>query len=112
MGIAMSGITRALLLLAACAFTATANADWIADSNANAMLVLRAQAEFQPEDVAQDGLSEYDGDVIDLRANYSARETAADRVVLGKLNERLLDKQDPRVRQDLQIMIQSLEDGI
>jgi len=108
----MTIITRVLLLLTVSVFTASAQADWVADSNANAMLVLRAQAEFQPEGMARAGLTEYDGDVIDLKANYKARETATDRMLLTTLNERLPEKQDPRVRQDLQIMIQSLEDSI
>lgn len=108
----MIAMTRVLLLLTATAFAATASADWIANSNKNAMLVLRTLAEFQPEDVAQDGLTEYDGDIIDLTAGYRSRETATDRKLLASLNERLPEKQDPRVRQDLQIMIQSLEDSI
>lgn len=104
--------TRALLLLAISVFTATASADWIANSNANAMVVLQAQAEFQPEEMARAGLTEYDGNVIDLKANYRARETATDQMLLARLNKQLPEKQDPRVRQDLQIMIQSLEDNI
>ena len=101
-----------ILLLAATFFTTAASADWITQSNANAMVVLHAQAQFQPEDVAQDGLTEYDGDVIDLKADYQARETATDRELLAKLNRLLAQKQDPRVRQDLQIMIESLQDNI
>ena len=39
---------------------------WVAASNANARLVLEAQARFSPEDVSRFGLTEYDGLAMDL----------------------------------------------
>ena len=91
---------------------APASADWIEDSDRNAMLVLRAQAAFQPESVARAGLSEYDGDIIDLGPDYRARRDESDRALLSELENRLADEAHPKVRQDLEILIQSIEDGL
>jgi hypothetical protein len=93
-------------------FVASANADWIEDSDENAMLVLRSQAAFQPEAIARAGLSEFDGDVIDLGPEYRARQDANDRALLVELEARLADEDHPKVRQDLEILIQSLNDEI
>lgn len=108
----MPSFKQIALLLVGTVIAATASANWIEQSNENAMLVLRNQARFEPEGVARAGLTEYDADVIDLKAGYEERETASDRQVLAELHSRLALKQDVRVRQDLRILIQSLEDGI
>ena len=99
-------------VLAALLFFAPAHADWIEDSDVNAMLVLRSQAAFQPEAIARAGLSEFDGDVIDLGPDYRARQDANDRQLLAELESRLVDEEHPKVRQDLGILIQSLNDEI
>lgn len=91
---------------------ASAHADWIEDSDVNAMLVLKSQAAFQPEAIARAGLSEFDGDVIDLGPDYRARQDANDRALLAELEKRLADEEHPKVRQDLEILIQSLNDEI
>ena len=108
----MSCFRQYALLLVCILGAAVSRADWIEQSNENALLVLQAQAEFEPEGIARAGLTEYDADVIDLKANYEERQTASDRLLLAELNKRLALKQDPRVRQDLKILIQSLEDNI
>jgi len=99
-------------VLAALLCIAPAHADWIEDSDVNAMLVLRSQAAFQPEAIARAGLSEFDGEVIDLGPDYRARQDANDRQLLAELESRLVDEEHPKVRQDLGILIQSLNDEI
>jgi hypothetical protein len=103
---------RLLVLLASLFFSAVAFADWIEESDKNAMLVLRSQAEFQPEGIARSGLSEFDGDVFDLSADISERQDTNDRELLVELKKRLAAEQHPKVRQDLEILIQSLNDEI
>jgi hypothetical protein len=100
------------LLLMGAAFAGSASADWIEQSNVNAMMVLQSQAKFEPESVARVGLSQFDADVIDLNPDYNERQSASDRLLLAELNKRLALKQDPRVREDLEILIQALQDGI
>jgi hypothetical protein len=90
----------------------TANADWIEDSDENAMLVLRSQAAFNPESISRIGLSEFDAGVRDLNSDYIERRNSSDREVIAELEKRLLDETDAKVRQDLEILIQSLNDDI
>ena len=108
----MAFLSRIALLLVSAVLAGTAYGDWIEQSDANAMMVLRSQALFAPESIAGAGLADYDTDVIDLKANYEQRQTAAERLLLEDLNKRMALKQDPRVRQDLEILVQSLQDDI
>lgn len=103
---------RLVVSIAGLLIVTTAHADWIADSDKNAMLILRSQASFQPESVASTGLDEFDGDVRDLGARYSERQDDNDRRLLAEMQKRLARESDEKVRQDLQILIQSLQDGI
>ena len=108
----MHTISRFSLLFTGLLLFATANADWIEDSDVNAMLVLRSQAAFRPEFVASSGLDEFDAEVLDINADYRERQTANDRELLLELERRLAAEEHPKVRQDLEILIQSLEDRI
>ena len=97
-------ITHRLLGLAAgLLLTGMAQADWIEESNKSAMLVLESQAAFQPEAIASHGLSQYDGNVLDLKANYRERETANNNALIKELEKRLQKQAHPKVKQDLQI---------
>jgi hypothetical protein len=108
----MRRINRAFALIPCLLVSGAAYADWIEDSDKNAMLVLRSQASFQPESVASYGLTEFDGDVFDINANYRERQDANDRELLIELKTRLADEDHPKVRQDLEILIRSLNDEI
>lgn len=108
----MHRISRFSMLFTGLFLFTTANADWIEDSDVNAMLVLRSQASFQPESIARAGLDEFDADVFDINADYLERRTANDRELLVELQHRLEAEKHPKVRQDLEILIQSIEDGI
>ena len=108
----MHRISRFSLLFTGLFIFATASADWIEDSDVNAMLVLRSQASFQPEAIASSGLSEFDGDVFDINADYLARQDANDRELVAELQRRLATEEHPKVRQDLEILIQAINDEI
>jgi uncharacterized protein (DUF885 family) len=108
----MHRISRFSMLFTGLLLLTAANADWIEDSDVNAMLVLRSQAAFQPESIASAGLDEFDAEVFDINADYLARRTANDRELLVELQRRLAAEEHPKVRQDLEILIQSIEDGI
>ena len=103
---------RLFVLLCAALCAGAAWADWIRESNENALKVLRAQAEFVPESVAGKGLNAYDGEIIDLRANHNERETASNLKLIAELELQLASEEDSRVREDLQIMVQYLTDKI
>ena len=108
----MDRMKRSLVLVISLLVAGSAFADWIEDSDKNAMLVLRSQAAFQPESVARAGLSEFDADVFDLNANYIERQDANDRELLVEMKKRLAAETHPKIRQDLEILIRSLNDGI
>jgi hypothetical protein len=111
-GISMNKMTQFLILAISLLVAGSAYADWIEDSDKNAMLVLRSQAAFQPESVARSGLSEFDAEVVDLNADYIERQDANDRELLVEMQERLAAETHPKVRQDLEILIRSINDDI
>ena len=85
---------------------------WIATSNAYTRKVLDAQARFAPEDASGSGLAQYDGLVTDMGPQIDARYTAAMSTTRDQLQRALATESDPLVRQDLQILISSLDDDI
>lgn len=80
---------------------------WVARSNADAKVLLDAQARFNPENATQIGLPGYDDKVSDLKPDADARQRAALVDAKTKLEALLATETDPNVRQDLQIMIQA-----
>ena len=88
------------------------SADWIEKSDKIAMRVLESQAAMQPESFSWLGLSDFDGDVIDLGPDYVERQSANDRKLLAELEGHLADEDEPKIRQDIEILMQSLNDGI
>ena len=100
--------TSAIFLLIA----PLATADWIEDSDKIAMRVLQSQAAFAPESLGWIGLTEFDEEVIDLQSDYVGRRNASDRKMLEYLEERLADTEHPKIRQDIEILIQSVNDDL
>ncbi|CAN5130981.1 DUF885 domain-containing protein [soil metagenome] len=91
---------------------APATPAWIATSNAFTRKVLDAQAKFSPEDAAGSGLSEYDGLVTDMGPKIDERYTAAMRALRAGLQASMTAEKDPLVKQDLQILIGSIDNDI
>lgn len=87
-------------------------ADWIADSNQNSMEVLQLLGEYRPEILTFLGVDEFDSEVLDLAPKLHQRRQASARAMLQKLQPRAEKEGDPRVRQDLEILVQAVEDNI
>lgn len=87
-------------------------ADWVAASNRNTALVLEVQAKFDPEDASGNGLSAYDGLATDLAPRRDERRGEALSAVIAELKRRREGERDPRIRQDLDILIQSVTDDL
>ncbi len=87
-------------------------ADWLTRSNEIAYTVLEMNARFVPEFAGQQGIDGYDEEVIDLKANLHERQMAVEAERLAYLEAQLENESDPRVRQDIEIMIKAVEDGI
>jgi uncharacterized protein (DUF885 family) len=105
-----------LLLLASRAFAQTGAAppapstaesppDWIARSNADAQILMQSVASFIPEMAGMFGVEGMDDRIMDLRPKVSERSMASLEAARAKLERRLLEEKDPRVRQDLEILV-------
>ena len=101
-------IVCAAALAAAPAFAGDVPA-WIAKSNQYTQGLLLAQAQFDPENAAQSGLEQFDGRAIDLGPNRTQRVMAAEQKQRLVLAAALKTERDPLVRQDLQILIGSID---
>jgi len=97
---------------AAQAAAAPTEKPWVTASNADTLLVLETQAVFNPEGASGAGLVQYDGLAIDLGPKIDERFIAAEEKTREQLRQRLAAENDPNVRQDLQILIGSIDDDI
>ncbi len=101
-----------LALTAAPAAAQTAAPDWVQKSDQHTQIVLDVLARFGPEGAGQLGIRGLDEEIFDLTPGFRQREDEAVRKVLGELKKRLAAEKDLRVRQDLEILIQSVEDDL
>lgn len=90
----------------------SAQADWIADSNRNSMAVLEVMGKYQPEVLTFLGVDKFDSQVMDLAPKVYEREQADRAKLLQEMQGRLEKARNPKVRQDLEILVQSIEDGM
>ena len=107
----------AFVIAAALAAAGSAHAqakppEWIERSNADAKVLLDATARFSPESASQIGIPGYDDKVADLKPGIDERTRAAMVEVKGKLQKLLVAEKDANVRQDLQIMLKSVDEQI
>ncbi|HZW17180.1 MAG TPA: DUF885 domain-containing protein [Luteimonas sp.] len=85
---------------------------WVEKSNADAQVLVAAQAQFQPEGFSFFGIPGYDDKVADLRPGNGERFRAAVADAKATLEQKLQVERDPNVRQDLQIMIHAADESI
>jgi hypothetical protein len=85
---------------------------WVTTSNIETTRLLKAQAVFQPEGASGAGLTEYDGLAVDLGPNINDRYAAAMRLEKTRLQQRLAEETSPQVKQDLQILINSIDEDL
>jgi hypothetical protein len=81
-------------------------------SDEHARVPLGVVGRFSPEFAARLGLEGLDQDVLDLGPRLDERTERATREALAELERRLAAETDPRVRQDLEIMIASGRDNL
>ncbi len=86
--------------------------DWVKRSNDIAYKILESGAKFAPEFSGQTGVDGYDEEIFDLRDDLVKRQLQNAESNLKMLNELLAKEQDARVKQDIEIMIQSVNDNI
>jgi hypothetical protein len=106
-------IVAGLLAASFCAAPAASQEiDWVAKSNEHAQVVLEVLAKFSPESAASIGVEGMDEAITDLGEGIYERGLAASRDLLAELRRREADETHPKVRQDLGILIQAVEDNI
>jgi hypothetical protein len=86
--------------------------EWVQRSNEIAYKILETQAKFAPEFAGQSGVDGYDEEIFDLRDKLYERQIAASEENIAMLDALLVNEEDPRVAQDIEIMIKSEKDGI
>jgi len=88
------------------------DADWVEQSNEYSQVVLEVFSKFSPEGAGSIGVDGLDEQVTDLGPGIYERSMEATRVVLAELQESQAKETNPKVRQDLGILIKALEDNI
>lgn len=82
---------------------------WVRKSNADAMVLMKVLAEFNPEFASRFGVPGYDTKVTDLKPNVDQRSMDAMAKARDTLQKKLASEKDPNVRQDLEIMIKAAD---
>jgi hypothetical protein len=110
--LALLTATPAVLATPATASAPAKEQAWVSTSNLETTRLLKAQAVFQPEGASGAGLTEFDGLAVDLGPKINERYAAAMRLERTRLQARLAAEPDARVKQDLQILINSIDDDL
>ncbi|HEU4373560.1 MAG TPA: hypothetical protein VFS02_08725, partial [Telluria sp.] len=98
----------AILSLAA----AAAEPAWVTRSNANAQLLLNVTAKYSPERASSLGVDGFDEQISDLSRDQFEPTNRDTRAVIAELEKRLKAETDPKVKQDLEILIGSASDQL
>jgi len=112
---ALGCLTASLLLVSSLSFAQGASnftPEWVKRSNEIAYKVLESGAQFAPEFSGQSGVEGYDEEIFDLGENLSARQIAVSEQNILMLTDLLAKEEDPRVAQDIEIMIKAERDDI
>ena len=94
-----------LLALAALPALAAPVPDWVRESDAVAQPMLKVIAQFAPEGAQRLGVEGVDDKVVDLGPNHGERYRAALETTAKDLEAKLAATRDPKVREDIQILI-------
>ena len=81
---------------------------WIEASDRNSAIVIEIEGAFHPEFASELGIDRFDAAVIDLAPENAKRYEAAAGRVLELLSAKRKTESDPRVRQDLDILIDAV----
>jgi hypothetical protein len=106
------GLLLAASLVTALSIARAEQPTWIEKSNQNAQVLLDATCKFGPEGASQLGLPQYDTMITDMLPGINERARAALVGARDELAKRALLETDPRVHQDLDILIKSASDQV
>ena len=98
--------------LIAAAGVQAADADWVKQSNQNAMLLLKVQAKYAPEFAGRTGVEGLDDQIFDLKQGVYERTRKDTEGALVELQRRQKTATDPNVKQDLDILVAAAEKNL
>jgi len=102
-----------VFLLALClAAPVLAEPDWVQRSNDITAIVLQVQAKLQPEGASFIGIDGYDNEISQIPLDVNARTIAAMLDARAKVAAKLTDEKDPAVRQDIEILLASIDEQV
>jgi Bacterial protein of unknown function (DUF885) len=102
----------ALLALVTGAQAYAGEAPWVSRSNDNAKVLLQVLAKYSPENASQIGVDGYDAAIVDLSSDQFDAQQADLGAAISNYRQRLAAEQDPKVRQDLQILVGAASDNL
>lgn len=110
----LSSTLRALVLCSALfvSHAFAAQADWIAQSNEHAQLLLEINARYTPEFAASRGVEGHDEEIFDLKPRFAERQEEDLAAAVAQLERARANTSDARVKQDLDILIDAARDSI
>jgi uncharacterized protein (DUF885 family) len=110
------GRTFRFVVLLSCALAAAQAAaetpGWIEKSNAYTQKILDLDARYVPEQASHFGMDQFDGEALDLKQGLYERNLADLEALRAEMKAALASEQDTKVRQDLEILVMSLDDRI
>jgi uncharacterized protein (DUF885 family) len=104
----LGGLTLAVLSLPAVA----AEPAWVTKSNTNAKLLLDVVAKYSPEGAGSLGVDGLDDQITDFSRDQFEPSNKDTRAVIVELEKRLKAETDPKIKQDLEILINTARDQI
>jgi hypothetical protein len=100
---------RALLALIPLSALAADPQTWVQRSNENSLALLKAQSELSPEGASYYGLPGFDDKITYLGLDSYERNQAMDTAQIESFKAKLAAETDPKVREDLNILIHACE---
>ena len=106
----LSALLAGLLLLAT--FARADDRGWVEQSDKYAQVLLEVLAKYNPEYATSLGVEGHEAEVFDLKPQYDIRQEADLTDAVAKLKAERGEVSDPRVKQDIDILITSAQQQI
>ena len=106
----LSSLVAAALAFPAAAFAA--EPAWVTKSNDNAKVLLNVLAKYSPEGASNLGVEGYDEQITDMSRDQFEATNKVLRAAIAEYQKRLKAESDPKVKQDLEILIGKANDQI
>ncbi len=100
----------ALIVAALSLPAAAAEPAWVTKSNASSKILLNVMAKYSPEGASGLGVDGYDEQITDMSRDQFEPSNRDLRAAVAQLRKQLKAETDPKIKQDLEILIGAAED--